>query len=702
MRTSYRIVFYGIVILFSLVIYPSVHDVFAEKDILSPEERTWLDENASRVVLAVETNYQPYVFLDDDGELSGIAHEYMLLIEKKLGVHFRERRFSSLDDIFNKAMNHEVQIVNAVTETPWRSTFLDFTKPYIRVPNVMVVRKERTGKIDEHDLKGLKVSLVKNYAVTEHVMKKNLGFAADLVTDDLMALLNVSFGRSDVAIIDLASASFLISQKNITNLRVAGQSDQDIVLAIGTPKNQKILHGILKKGIASISEDERNEIVGRWVNPSNGIIFTDWRFWALTTGVLASIFFLIACFFVWNLILRKQVSVRTTALISKTESLRKSEESLMRAVKAGRVGLWVWELKTGTVYFSPEWKQQLGYNDDEIEGRYEAWEQRLHPDDREKALAVLNTSLNPPWPPYHQEYRLRHKDGSYRWILATGDLTFAEGTEPVRLMGTHVDITELKMAQEQKAELESKLVQSRNMESVGRLAGGIAHDFNNMLGVIIGNTEMAKDKVPPFHSILEDLDEIYKAAERLADLTRKLLAFARQQTVCPIVLNINERVSDMVKILMGLTGEHVAVEWSPRFDVWPVKIDPYQLDQILTQLFVNAKDAIDDKGTISIHTDNLTADDRFCLDYPDSEPGDYVRITVGDTGRGIDEETLALIFEPFYSSKGFRAGTGLGLSAVYGSVKQNNGFITVESRVGEGSKFAVHLPRYVAMNASQD
>lgn len=663
--------------------------------LLTPDEKKWIAANRSRIILAVETNYQPFVFLDSKDRVTGLAHDYMLLLEKKLGLQFRQQRFSSLNDIFESVKKGEVHIVNAVTETPWRSTFLSFTNPYITVPNVMIVRQEYEGRLNEEHLQGMKLSLVKNYAVTEHLMKKIPGIKPSLVPDDLTALLDVSFGHSDAAVIDLASASYLISLKNITNLRVAGKATVDIVLAIATPINEPVLHAILKKGSAAISESERKEIINRWINASGGVIFTDWRFWAALGAIFAVILVVIGSVLLWNRTLRRQVSLRTQALQNKTEALQKSEESLKRAASAGKVGLWDWDLRTGQVFLSPEWKAQIGFTDAEFEGNYEEWKARLHPDDLEKTISILKVCHAPPWPPYETEFRLRHKDGSYRWILSTGDMAFDEAGNPIRMMGSHVDITERKRAEQEKSDLETQLQQVQKIESVGRLAGGVAHDFNNMLGVILGHAEMAKEQVDATHPIYDDLEEIRKAAERSANLTRQLLAFARKQTVSPKILDINDTVTNMLKMLRRLIGEQIHLIWIPGRDLWPVKMDPSQIDQIVANLCVNARDAIDGVGQITIRSANILIDDDYCANHPDSAPGEYVQLIVNDTGCGMDNATLTHIFEPFFTTKGLGEGVGLGLATVYGAVRQNNGFVHVYSEPRQGTSFTIYLPRYV-------
>ena len=256
------------------------------------------------------------------------------------------------------------------------------------------------------------------------------------------------------------------------------------------------------------------------------------------------------------------------------------------------------------------------------------------------------------------------------------------------------DITERRRAQEEKVKLESELQQAQKMESVGRLAGGVAHDFNNMLGVILGHAELALGQVDPVQPLHADLAVIRAAAQRSADLTRQLLAFARKQTIAPRVLDVNEAVTGMLKMLRRLIGESIHLEWQPGGGLWPVRIDPSQLDQILANLCVNARDAIAGVGTVTIRTANGSADEIDCAGFPGAVPGDFVRLMVTDDGCGMDEETLRHIFEPFFTTKGVGEGTGMGLASVYGAVTQNGGFLKVHSVPGAGTTFTMGFPRY--------
>ena len=242
--------------------------------------------------------------------------------------------------------------------------------------------------------------------------------------------------------------------------------------------------------------------------------------------------------------------------------------------------------------------------------------------------------------------------------------------------------------------LEDQLIQSQKMESVGQLAGGVAHDYNNMLSVILGYSELALEKLDPAHPLYEDLREIHSAAVRSTDITRQLLTFARKQTIAPVVLNLNEAVEGTLKILRRLIGEDIDLAWLPETGLWPVKMDPSQLDQLLANLCVNARDAINGVGRVTIETGTATFDAAYCTDHPGFAPGDYVLLAVSDDGCGMDRDTVGKIFEPFFTTKALGQGTGLGLATVYGIVKQNNGFINVYSETGKGSTFKIYLTRH--------
>lgn len=251
---------------------------------------------------------------------------------------------------------------------------------------------------------------------------------------------------------------------------------------------------------------------------------------------------------------------------------------------------------------------------------------------------------------------------------------------------------ERQRAEYEREKLQMQLMQVQKMESIGRLAGGIAHDFNNMLGVILGHAELAIKRSDQSQPMYIHLLEISKAAKRSANITRQLLAFARKQAVTPEILDLNKTLDGMLMMLRRLIGENIELVWTPGKNLEQIKIDPSQLDQILVNLCINARDAIETTGKIIIETGADTFDKTLCSSNAQFMPGDFVHLSVSDTGCGIAKENLPLLFEPFFSTKDVGKGTGLGLATIYGIVKQNNGFIDVHSEPGRGSQFTIYLP----------
>ena len=294
------------------------------------------------------------------------------------------------------------------------------------------------------------------------------------------------------------------------------------------------------------------------------------------------------------------------------------------------------------------------------------------------------------------ELLLKRKDGA----LFHGSLSSA----PVRdgsggiigVMGTVEDISQRIDREKSHQKVQVQLLQAQKMESVGRLAGGVAHDYNNTLGVILGYAEMILEQLSPEDPKCDDLHEIIKATLHSADITRQLLTFARKQTISPAIIDLNAQVENMLKMLNRLIGENIELKWIPGNDLGTVKMDMTQMNQILANLCINARDAINDTGRITIETCLATIDDAYCADNPWFKPGRYVCLSISDTGSGMDKETLKKIFDPFFTTKEMGVGTGLGLATVYGIVKQNSSFINVYSEPGRGSIFNIYFPRYSA------
>jgi len=294
---------------------------------------------------------------------------------------------------------------------------------------------------------------------------------------------------------------------------------------------------------------------------------------------------------------------------------------------------------------------------------------------------------------YEKEYR--RKDGTVFPVELRTFLLVDNNGAPEAMSAIVRDISERKKVEADRAKLQEQLHQARKMESVGQLAGGVAHDFNNMLSVIIGYAELALRKLDPPPPMDSYFQEIVKAGRRSAEMTLQLLAFARKQNIAPKIIDLNEAVGVMLKMLRRLIGEDIELKWMPGRDLWPIKMDPSQMDQLLANLCVNARDAIKDVGKITIETGTISFDEAYCSERTGFVPGDFVLLAVSDNGQGMERDILDKIFEPFFTTKSVGQGTGLGLATVYGVVKQNNGFVNVYSEPGVGTTFRIYLPRQI-------
>ncbi len=375
------------------------------------------------------------------------------------------------------------------------------------------------------------------------------------------------------------------------------------------------------------------------------------------------------------------------------EELKKSEEKYWLTFSSTSDVIFTVDSELKVSNITPSVEKILGYKPEELLNQPFKNLNLMTPESRERAIANVMRVLSGEDVPI-TVYEFITKDG----IRGIGEITGSPIIQENKIIGVTCvarDVTERKRAEEEREKLQAQLLQSQKMESVGRLAGGVAHDFNNILTTILGRTALAMKRCKPTGPIHAHLKAIEKSTLRSADLIRQLLAFARKQTVAPKVLDLNDTVANMLKIIQPLIGEDINFAWIPGANVWPVKIDPTQIDQLLANLCVNARDAISGVGRIAIETENAVFDDAYCTVHHGFNPGEYATLAVSDDGCGMDKDVLDHIFEPFFTTKEVGRGTGLGLATVYGIAKQNEGFINVYSEPGKGSTFKIYLPRFV-------
>jgi PAS domain S-box-containing protein len=379
-----------------------------------------------------------------------------------------------------------------------------------------------------------------------------------------------------------------------------------------------------------------------------------------------------------------------TELKQADSELRASEEKYRLTFDTSPDSINISRLEDGLfVDINKGFTQLIGFSREEVIGRTSMEINLWHdPADRQKLLQGLREKGCCE----NLEAQFYRKDGSFGTGLVSARIISLKGVP--HIISVARDITERKLAETERAKLEEQYRQAQKMEAIGQLAGGVAHDFNNMLNIILGYSQLALMKLKPTDPLYSDIQEIVSAGKRSSDLVRQLLAFARKQTIAPKALDMNDTVAGMLNMLRRLIGEDIDLLWKPAADLWPVKMDPAQIDQIMANLAVNARDAISGIGKITIETGNAEFDDAYCAGSSGFVPGDYVLLAVSDDGCGIDEGLREQIFEPFFTTKKLGKGTGLGLATVYGIVKQNNGFINVCSESGKGTTFNIYLPRH--------
>jgi PAS domain S-box-containing protein len=371
--------------------------------------------------------------------------------------------------------------------------------------------------------------------------------------------------------------------------------------------------------------------------------------------------------------------------ITEQKQAEQSIRKLSQAIEQSPVSIVITDSEGKIEFVNSKFTQITGYSFNEIKGENPSILKSGETKDHEYRQLWETITDGGVW---QGVFHNRKKNGELFWEHAI--IAPVRNSENVitNYLAVKEDITERKR-------LEEQLHQTQKLEAIGQLAGGIAHDFNNMLGVIFGYAEMTLEKAEKDDPLRKNIETIREASIRSMEITRQLLAFARKQAVMPKILDLNKTVEGMLKLLRRLIGEDIALIWQPGDDLWQIKIDPSQVDQILANLCVNARDAIAGGGKVVIETGKAVFDEKYCAEHEGFFPGEYIMLAVSDNGSGMDKRTMEKIFEPFFTTKGLGRGTGLGLATVYGIVKQNDGFLNVTSKPGEGTTFRIYFPPYI-------
>ncbi len=632
------------------------------------------------LVVGGDENYPPYEYLDDKGEPAGYNVALTRAIAREMGMDV-EIRLGPWAAIRDALARGEIDALQGMLYSTVRDRDFDFTPPHTVNHYVGVVRAGTMAPPSTvADLAGMSIVVQEGDIMHDFAAENGLGTRLSVVNAQEDALRELALGLHDCALVARLTALYWIEEHGWKNLEVGRQPLLSPGYCYAVPKGRQALLSHLGDGLKTLDETgEYRRIYEKWMGvyeePSPALK-TMMRYGLAGVAVLL---LALACFILWSWSLRRQV-------IKKTAQLQVSADRFRMFAELAPVGIVISDEQENTLYTSAKFTEMFGYTMDDMPSVKDWWE-LAYPDEQVRQRAkknwqdIVEKARQTGSDTEPLEYPVVCRDGTVRRIefrmASTGKLNVV----------VFIDVTE-------REKLHAQLMQAQKMESVGRLAGGVAHDFNNMLSVIMGYTELAMGKTAQEDDLWEDLEEIHTAARRSADITRQLLAFARQQTISPQVLDMNATVESLLKMLTPLIGEDIDLSWKPEKDLWSVKMDPTQINQILANLCVNARDAIRGVGRITIETGNVTLDQAYCNDHQGFKPGSFVLLAVSDDGCGMDAATRSNIFDPFFTTKETGKGTGLGLATVYGIVKQNNGFINVYSEPGKGTTFRLYLPRH--------
>ncbi len=378
---------------------------------------------------------------------------------------------------------------------------------------------------------------------------------------------------------------------------------------------------------------------------------------------------------------------------SAEQALRASEDRLANVMAAINDGIWDLDIENNCVYFDPRYYTMAGYAPDSFPASFEEFERRVHPDDLELVQSSIANHFSGQNPVFDVEFRFLKRDGVWFWVRSRGSIVRRdEQGNPARMVGTHTDITDRRLAEEEREKLQFHLIQAQKMESLGTLAGGVAHDFNNLLQTMGGNIELLLQGKPSDHPDAARLQNVARSINRAAQLVRQLLLFSRKAEFTKVPVDLNQEVKEAVRILERTIPKMIALELNLDQALWPLRADPVQIEQVLLNLASNAVDAMPDGGRMVIETSNVILDENFVRTHPGSTAERHVLLSVTDTGCGMDKKTLGHVFDPFFTTKEVGKGTGLGLPSVHGIVKGHGGHIQCYSEPGLGTVFKIYLP----------
>ncbi len=670
---------------------------------LTSDEKAWLQNNKS-IQLGVDPSWPPMEMISSDGKYQGIAADYIDIIEHLLGIEMTLLAGLSWEAVIAKAKSGEIDLLPAVAESQEREEYLNFSESYASIPVVIITMANNNAIKSIEDLKGLRVAVVKSYAVQDWLKRDHPEINLYMAENAENALKLVSFGSVDAYIGDTASASYFINNSAIVNLKIASDTQYSYSLKMGVRKDYKIFLSILNKTISEIPQKTKNEIFQKWITLRYEKINLKKIAWSFA-GTLAAIVFIVLVFI--NIRLRRLrrelesgIKARTKELLQLNKDLKTSRDHYEAIIELAADAILL-GTPEGLIFGSNSQTSELsGYSKEELLGKTI----NILFSEEERARVPMRYDLLKQGKTVRNERSMTRKNGSLIPVEMNTKM-MPDGTYQTFIR----DVTDRKNAENEKKIFEEKIARSEKMEALGRLAGGVAHDLNNILSGIVSYPDLILMTLPSDSSIRKYIGVMKQSGERAAAVVQDLLTLSRRGVSDREVSSINSAVS---KYMISPEYEKIKTLFpncSAKFisdnSLLPVLCSEYNFFKIIMNLVNNAFEAMPAGGTVNISTRNQYID-KPLAGYERVLEGDYAVLSVSDEGTGIDENDLKRIFEPFYTKKvmGRSSGTGLGMSVVYGIIQDHNGYINVETKVGLGTVFDLYFPitRDLSVNKIDD
>lgn len=651
-------------------------------DPLSDTERNWLAELDRPIVLAVTPDTRPLEFVNARGEYQGMVADYMHRVAEDLNIEFEVVETANMQELLKLAKERKVDVIAAFAGNPANTDFMLFTNPYLELSTAILANRSEKDPLTLSLIseKKMDLALPKGYDVLSYVEKFYPNIHVQTTYNYLAALLHVSFNEIDATIISLPQASYFIEDKGITNLRVAGYTDYRLYYRMGVRSDLPILADILQKALDSITPVERQRILKRWVHLQQDYLsaFMSSRFlWYIIVSVASFTILAFVGIILWNRTLRLRVNERTKELKRELQDRTR----FLAALDQAEDGIFILDTEGILEYVNASLLHLTEYTEEEMLGRHiSLLRGKKHPQEFfEDLWTVLRSGAV--W------------RGETVYVKKTGEEIAAEVTATPVFddAGKLINIIELIRDVTEKRKMEEHLKQSQKLEELGTLAGGIAHDFNNIIAAISGYAELALPSTEEGSRAHINLERIQQVAERARAMVHQILVFSRRRKAERVLVNVSAMAEEVLQLLRSSLPSTIEIK-STLSDDCTVMADASQLHQVVMNLGTNAGYAMRrNGGALNITTSNiqLFSEKARLMGLP---TGQYVSLTVEDTGEGISTQNVRRIFDPFFTTKPKGEGTGMGLSMVHGIITSMRGHIAVESTEGKGTSFVILLP----------